>query len=158
MDNKSEFISPVVDTLMNVFSTMIQLEPEAGKSRVKLDDVSRGDVTGILKMEGDKANGSVSITFTKEVVIDLVKRMLHMDIVDIDEIARDMAGEMANIVVGGAKNLLEEQGHKIEMSLPEIFDGEGHRIEHSFNGETIEIPFKIDSGEFFIEINFEEQA
>lgn len=158
MYSKSKFVSPVVDTLMNVFATMMQVEPEAGISRIKQDDISKGDVTGLLKMEGDIANGSVSITFTKSVVIDMVKRMLNMEIDEIDEIARDMAGEMANIVVGGAKNMLEEQGYTINMSLPEVFDGEGHRIEHSFAGETIEIPFSIDSGDFYIEVNFTEQA
>lgn len=158
MDSESKFVPPVVDTLMSVFNTMIQVEPSAGESRIKQDDIAKGDVTGLLKMEGDTAKGSISITFSKPVVIDIVKRMLHMEIQEIDEIARDMAGEMANIVVGGAKNLLEEQGYKIDMSLPEVFEGEGHRIEHSFDGETIEIPFSIDSGDFFVEVNFKEQA
>ena len=156
MDSESKFVPPVVDTLINVFTTMVQLEPQAGESRIKQDDISKGDVTGLLKMEGDTARGSISITFTKPVVFDLVKRMLHMDIEEIDEIARDMTGEMANIVVGGAKNILEGQGYHISMSLPEVFVGEGHRIEHSFDGETIEIPFSIDSGNFYIEVNFTE--
>lgn len=154
---ESKFVSPVVDTLMKVFTTMVQVEPVVGESRIKQDDLAKGDVTGMLKMEGDIVNGSVSITFTKAVVFDLVKRMLHMDIQEIDEIARDIAGEMANIVVGGAKNLLEEQGYRISMSLPEIFAGDGHRIQHSFGGQTIEIPLSIESGDFFIEVNFREQ-
>lgn len=158
MSSESKFVTPVVDTLMNVFNTMIQEEPAAGESRFKQDKISKGEVTGLLKMEGDKAKGSVSITFTKPVVIDLVKRMLHMEIQEIDEIARDMTGEMANIVVGGVKNLLEEQGYHINMSLPEVFTGEGHCIEHSFDGQTIEIPFSIHSGDFYIEVNFTEQA
>lgn len=156
MDPELKFVDPVVKTLMNVFVTMIQLEPKAGDIQLKQDDIAKGDVTGMLKMEGDTASGSVSITFTKPVVFDIVKRMLHMDIQEIDEIATDMAGEMANIIVGGAKNLLEEQGYKIDMSLPEIFTGDSHRIEHSFGGETIEIPFSLDSGDFFIEVNFVE--
>lgn len=143
---------------MNVFTTMVQVEPEAGEICIKQSDVSSGDVTGMLKMECDQVKGTISITFTKPVVIDLVKRMLHMDIADINEIARDMAGEMANIVVGGAKNLLEQQGYAFDMSLPEVIAGEGHRIEHHFQGETVLIPFSIDSGEFFIEVNFKEQG
>ena len=139
MESESKFVKPVLTALMNVFTTMVQVEPEAGESRIKQDDVSKGDVTGLLKMEGDKARGSVSITFSKSVVFDLVKRMLNMEIHEIDEVAKDMAGEMANMVVGGAKNLLEEQGYKINMSLPVVFAGEGHRIEHSFGGKTIEI-------------------
>ena len=158
MEPDLKFVTPVLTTLTNVFTTMIQLEPRAGDIHIKQDDIAKGDVTGLLKMEGSAAKGSISISFTKPVVIDLVKRMLHMDIQEIDEIARDMAGEMANIVVGGAKNLLEEQGYKIDMSLPQIFAGEGHRIEHSFEGETIEIPFSIDSGDFYVEVNFQEQV
>ena len=154
--NDTRFIAPVVDTLMNVFSTMVQVKPDIGESRIKQDDISKGDVTGLLKMEGDKANGSVAITFTTPVVIDLVKRMLNMDIQGIDEIARDMAGEMANIVVGGAKNLLEEQGYHITMSLPQVFAGKGHHIKHIYSGQTIEIPFSISSGDFFVEVNFTE--
>ncbi len=160
VDTRSDarFITPVVDTLMNTFSTMVQVSPRMGKTRIKQDDIAKGDVTGMLKMEGDKASGSVSITFTKPVVIDLVKRMLNMDIHEIDEIARDLAGEMANIVVGGAKNLLEAQGYQINMSLPQIFAGAGHHIKHCFNGQTVEIPFSIAAGDFFIEVNFKEQS
>lgn len=156
MSDESKFVSPVVDTLMHVFGTMIEMEPAQGETRIKQDDVSSGDVTGLLNMEGDEVKGSISITFTKPVAIDLVKRMLHMEIQDIDEVARDMAGEMANIVVGGVKNLLEEQGYSFHMSLPKILAGKGHRIKHSFGGQTIEIPFSIDSGDFFIEVNFKE--
>ena len=156
MEPELKFVDPVVSTLMSVFTTMVQIEPRVGEIKIKEDDISKGDVTGMLKMEGDTAKGSVSISFTKPVVFDIVKRMLHMDIQEIDEIARDMAGEMANIVVGGAKNLLEESGYKIDMSLPEVFVGDDHRIEHSFNGKTIEIPFSLDSGDFFVEVNFTE--
>lgn len=156
MQEEQKFVKPVVDTLMSVFTTMVQVEPVTGEMRIKQDDISSGDVTGMLKMDGDRARGSVAISFSKPVVFDLVKRMLHMDINEIDDIAKDMAGEMANIVVGGAKNRLEEQGYKIDMSLPEVFSGDEHKIPHSFTGQTIEIPFTIDSGEFYIEVNFEE--
>ena len=156
MVTDSKFVEPVVKTVMSVFATMIQMQPEVGSPYLKHNDIAKGEVTGMLKMEGDTANGSVSITFTKPVVVGLVKRLLHMDITEIDEFARDMTGEMANIVVGGAKNLLEEQGYSINMSLPEIFVGDGHQIQHHFAGETIEIPFHIESGDFYVEVNFKE--
>lgn len=158
MEADLKFVNPVVETLMSVFTTMVQVEPNMGHPYIKHNDIAKGEVTGMLKMEGDMASGSVSITFTKPVVVDLVKRMLRMDITDIDEFAKDMTGEMANIVVGGAKNRLEELGYKIDMSLPEVFTGDGHQIKHHFDGETIEIPFSVDAGDFFIEVNFKEAA
>ena len=154
----SIFVPPVVEAVMNTFTMMIQVEPRIGRLRFKSDEVARGAVTGLLKMEGETINGSVSITFTLPVVIDIVLRMLRMDILEVDDIARDMSGELANIVVGGAKNLLEAKGYNISMSLPEVFAGEGHHIKHYFKGKTIEIPFSIDSGDFFVEVNFQEQG
>ena len=73
-----------------------------------------------------------------------------------DDTARDMAGEMTNMVVGGAKNLYAAQGYDFDMSTPSILMGVNHTVHHAFPGKTIVMPFRSDSGEFFVEICFEE--
>lgn len=153
----SKFIAPVVDTLVSVFNTMVQTKPDVGEANIKPDHAARGAVTGIMTMESDTVQGSLALTFSEPVLFDLAKRMLNMEIHEVDEIARDLAGEMTNIVVGGAKCVLEADGYDFSMSLPEIFEGE-HNIEHRFDGDTILIPMSIDSGEFFLELNFTETA
>ena len=156
MSVESKFMSPVIDTVVSVFDTMLQFQPEVGEANIKTDDASRGAVTGLMTMESEHIQGSLAITFTEPVIFDLAKRMLNLDLSEIDEIARDLAGEMTNIVVGGAKCVLEAQGYHFEMSLPKILHGERHSIEHRYSGETILIPLSIDSGEFFVELNFYE--
>lgn len=156
MGVESKFIPPVLDTLVSVFNTMLQFQPEVGEANLKQDHTSRGVVTGLMTMESKEVQGSLAITFSEQVIFDLAKRMLNLELNEVDEIARDLAGEMTNIIVGGAKCALEEEGYHFDMSLPKVLEGEKHEIEHQSDGQTILIPLSIDSGEFFLELNFSE--
>ncbi|MDH5178424.1 MAG: chemotaxis protein CheX [Gammaproteobacteria bacterium] len=157
MGVESKFIPPVVDTLVNVFHTMMQITPEVGEANIKHDSAARGAVTGLMTMQSDQVQGSLSLSFTEPVLFDMAKRMLHTEINEVDEIARDLAGEMTNIVVGGAKCVLEAQGYNFDMTLPQIFAGE-HTIEHQFDGETILIPISLEAGDLFLELNFTDHS
>ena len=150
-----KLINPVLETMINVLSTMANVQPDVGKPSLKQDEVARGEVTGIMSMLSPQVRGSLAITFTKPVIIDIVRRMLGEDIQEIDDTARDLTGEMANMVVGGAKNLFAAQGYDFNMSTPQILFGKDHMVHHSVSGKTLLLPFTTESGQFFIEMCFE---
>lgn len=58
-------INALLDSLMKVFNTMAGIKAEPGVPVAKDDTVSRGDVTGIMLMENDKAHGSMAISFSQ---------------------------------------------------------------------------------------------
>ena len=142
--------------MVNVLTTMARMEPRIGKPALKDDEVACGEVTGFMEMTGKEARGSFAITFTKPVISELVKRMLGENIPNQEEMERDMAGEMANMVVGGAKNLFAEKGLNFDMSTPNILYGKDHTIHHKYKGKTILLPCKSEVGDFFFEICFED--
>jgi len=152
----AKLINPVLETMVSVLSTMANVKPNLGKPKIKTDEVALGDVTGIMSMVSPKVRASLAISFSKSIIIDLVQRMLGEEITEVDDTARDMAGEMTNMVVGGAKNLYAEQGYDFDMSSPKLLLGKEHTIHHEFSGQTIVLPFSADAGEFYIEICFEE--
>lgn len=152
------FINPVLETMMNVLGTMARMEPKVGKPSLKKSQQAMGEVTGFMKMESPQTRGSMAITFTRPVIFEIAKRMLGADLTEIDDTAKDLTGEMANMVVGGAKNILVENGFDFEMSLPEVFSGQPHDIKHNCEAQTVVLPFKAESGDFFIEICFEDVA
>ncbi|VAX01398.1 hypothetical protein MNBD_GAMMA21-2632 [hydrothermal vent metagenome] len=152
----AKLINPVLETMVSVLSTMANVKPNLGKPKIKTDEVALGDVTGIMSMVSPKVRASLAISFSKSIIIDLVQRMLGEEITEVDDTARDMAGEMTNMVVGGAKNLYAEQGYDFDMSSPKLLLGKEHTIHHEFSGQTIMLPFSADAGEFYIEICFEE--
>lgn len=149
-------INPVLETMINVLSTMANVRPDVGKPSLKKDEIALGDVTGILSMVSPQVRASLAITFTKPVIIDIVRRMLGEEIKEVDATARDLTGEMTNMVVGGAKNLFAAQGYDFDMSTPDILVGRNHTVHHQFSGKTILLPFFAESGQFFVEICFED--
>ena len=149
-----KFINPVLDSIVNILVTMANLEPVAGKPSIKSDNISLGVVTGMIDLAGKQANGSVAISFSREAAFEIVKRMLRTEPAEVDEMVRDLVGEIANMIAGGAKAKLQDKGYDFELSLPTVFAGEDHEVNHSVSGTTVVLPFKTDVGDFFVEICF----
>jgi len=103
---------------------------------------------------GKKANGSLAISFSKPVAIELAHNMLRIETDVVDEMVEDLIGEIANMVAGGAKAIYDEQGIDFELTLPKVLTGENHQIKHSFIGTTILLPFTTNAGEFYVESCF----
>ena len=149
------FINPVLQSVLNVLGTMANLQPQVGRPTLKQDEAAPGEVSGVMRMVGPQARASVAISFSKPLIIDIVRRMLGEDIQEIDDTARDLTGEIANMVVGGAKHLFTAQGYDFAMSTPQVLDGHGHAIHHEFSGRTILLPLSAEAGQLFVEICFE---
>ena len=150
----ARFINPFINALVSVLTMMAQLEPVVGKPKLKEDNLAPGAVTGIIDLEGKQTTGSVAVSFSKSVALDLTNRMLRMELTEIDDQVKDMVGEMANMVAGGAKREMEENGFDFKLTLPTVLSGVGHEINHRVDGPKIILPFKVDSGNFYIEICF----
>ena len=136
---------------------MANLKPDVGKPSLKRDELALGELTGIMQMVSPQVRASLAITFTKPMILDIVQRMLGENIQEINDTARDLAGEMANMVVGGAKNLFASQGYDFDMSRPDILVGKDHIVHHQVSGKTILLPFTAEAGQFFVEICFEDR-
>ena len=147
-------INPALSSIINVLTTMASITPTIGKPSIKKDDVSLGVVTGIIDLVGKDANGSLAISFSKPVALELAQNMLRIETDVVDEMIEDLIGEMANMVAGGAKAIYDEQGIDFELTLPKVLTGENHPIKHSFIGTTILLPFTTNAGEFYVEACF----
>ena len=134
----AKFINPVLQSMVNTLSTMAQLNPTPGKPSLKNDNKPLGAVTGVIS------------------ILDINKRMLHVEKTEIDPLVEDLTGELANIVIGGAKKIFEDQGYKFGLTLPSVASGPEHTVDHPYDGPKIVLPFTVETGEFFVEICFQE--
>lgn len=151
----AEIINPFLNSMANVLVTMATLEPKAGTVALKDEDIAFGDVSGVIGMNGSNFRGSMAITFSKAVILEIAARMLGEKVRKIDSTVTDLVGEITNMVTGGAKNLLSERGYDIGMATPVVVTGERHRITHQAHGPRIVIPFSLECGLFFVEVCFE---
>jgi chemotaxis protein CheX len=148
------FVNPVLDSIVNVLVTMANMEPRGGRPVLKPDNKAQGVITGVIDMASSQANGSIAISFSQPAALEITKRMLRIEPHGIDDMVEDLVGEIANMMAGGAKAKLQEQGYDFDLSLPSVVVGEGHVVQHRFEGRTIVLPFATDAGEFFVEVCF----
>lgn len=155
---KEQFISSIQESIINVLVTMADMQPESGKPSVKTSKNYHGDVTGIINLVSQQKTGSLAISFTKPVALEIAKRMLRMETDTIDEMVRDLVGEIANMMAGGAKAKLQEHGYDFELTFPSVIVEDERNIIHNNNASTVILPFVTESGEFFVELYFKEEA
>ncbi len=152
------FINPVLESTVQTLEKMAALVPEVGKPALKQGRRARGCVTGMMSMRGRNVEGSIALSFSLPVIRQLVKQMLRMEISSIDETASDLAGELSNIVAGQSKTKLAESGLDIDMSLPVVLAGVDHDIDHRIEAPVVVLPFKTQTGDFFVELCFSNVA
>lgn len=147
-------INPALTSILNVLTTMAGITPTIGKPSIKNDDIALGVVTGLIDLVGKDITGSLAITFSKPVALEIAHNMLRIETDVIDEMIEDLVGEMANMMAGGAKAIYQQQGNDFELTLPTVLAGENHQIVHSFQGTTILVPFTTTTGNFYVEACF----
>lgn len=153
------FINPVLMSMLNVLSTMAHIEPKVGSPKIKDKNyiIQGKNITGVMSMTGRRGNASVAITFSEATILHIAKKMLPgSEITAIDGMVIDLVGEIANMVLGGAKSHLENGGYFFSLSLPTIILGSDYLIAHKTEAPIIMLPFTMPEGEFVVEAGYEE--
>ena len=151
-----EFINPFLSSMLNVMSTMAQMELIPEKPRLKKNEVAMGDVSGLIGMVSPQAKGSLSITFEAGLALATMKNMVGEAPDEVNEEITDLVGEITNMVTGGAKRLLSEKGIEFDMATPIVVSGPNHTIHHNAKGPVILIPLKSELGRAYIEFSFDD--
>jgi len=151
-----DYIGSIVISISNVLATMASINASRGKSSVKNDAISKGDVTGIIGMTSAQVKGSFALSFSKASILEIISKMLGEEFTEINEDVTDCVGELTNMVAGGAKKIMMEKGVDFEMATPVVIQGDNHQVVHQFKGTVITIPFETEHGVFFSEICLED--
>ena len=149
-----EVAKPFIKATISVLSTMAMIQPKPGKPYVKKDDAATGDVSAVIGFTGEK-NGSISVSFSRNCAVAMVKNMLGDDIEDIIHDTKDAVGEVTNMISGQARAGLAEMGIIIQGSTPTVIMGDHHSITHITKAPVMAIPFSTDNGDFTVEFCFE---
>jgi len=152
----AEYINPFLSSLLNVMSTMAQMELTPGKPMLKKGDIAMGDVSGLIGMVSEKAKGSLSITYDVSLALATMQGMLGESPSEINEEITDLVGEVTNMVAGGAKRMLSEVGIEFDMATPIVVSGENHTIHHKAKSAVVVIPLSSPKGKAYIEFSIDD--
>ena len=115
---KAEFINPFIIATKNVLTTMARTHPNVGKPVVKQDDLTWGEVNGLIGMAGDEVTGNMVLSFDERSILAIVSAMLMEEFTTINADVIDAVGEITNMISGGAKKELSLQGFNFNMASP----------------------------------------
>jgi CheY-specific phosphatase CheX len=157
-----DFGHPFIESLTNIYSTMIGIEISAGKPTLGSQGGTLGKYSALIGMSGSVINGegelefkgSVLLSWDNSAFLKTSSGILGMDFTEFCEDIADVGLEIANMTMGGAKTVLAEKSFKIGMSTPTSIIGEATRISGVSNSISIVTPFDIDGSSMIMEINY----
>jgi chemotaxis protein CheX len=148
---QAAIINPFLEATVSVLKTMASVDVQPGRPFVKKGTISRGDISGVVGMTGG-AEGSLSLTFSKECICHIIGRMFGETFSEITDEVKDAVGELTNMISGDARRRLEADGVLLAGAIPSVICGPGHEIRHVTKQPIISIPFLTGNGDFTIEI------
>ncbi len=153
----SIFAKPIVQATQNVLSTMAMIDPKVDKPYIKKDKKALGDVTGVIGMTADNSKqGVMSVTFTKDCAVAIVKNLLGGEVEDLIQDVKDAVGEVTNMIAGQTRQNLEAIGINLSAATPTVVMGDNHSVSHVTEDKIIVIPFNTEHGTFVVEFSMKE--
>ncbi|MCK4467051.1 MAG: DUF342 domain-containing protein [Desulfobacterales bacterium] len=154
---KAEHIKFFIESVQNLFLSMIGCKANPGKAGLADGVGNPGDITALIGLSGP-VRGNVALTFPVETGLAIVNRMLGSETRVVDDIVTDGVAELVNIVAGGAKKKLSSaDGPPVELGLPTVLSGNGYVVQYPSKSIWFKVPFTSDLGPFTLQVIFEPQ-
>lgn len=141
----------VIDATQEVFETMIMLEVSEQSPLPILVSNFTDSVSGMVGLAGT-VRGMVAVHANEEVAIAITERFLGLEVDSFSEDVTDAFGELANMLAGSIKMVLDESGRDIILSVPSYVYGADYQIDCVADSNWVVIPFESDDGEFLVEL------
>lgn len=140
-----------LEATQEVFETMLMLEvtPEPPLS-VQVSNFT-DSVSGMVGLAGN-CKGMLAVHASDDVAMAITERFLGLAVDSVDDDVTDAFGELANMLAGNIKMVLDESGREITLSVPSYVFGPDYHVECIADAEWVVIPFESDAGEFLVEL------
>jgi chemotaxis protein CheX len=144
----AEYVNPFVSGTVDTLKQMAGMGCERTGLRLSQDATSKGFYSGTIGLTG-KAEGFVSVTFSKDLATKIVSKMLSMEPNELtEEDIRDGVGEFMNVVAGAAKAELVNTKSAFTLSIPQVFSGGPHTAAQPRGIPVFVIEFSADGDPF----------
>ncbi|HUV50058.1 MAG TPA: chemotaxis protein CheX [Anaerolineae bacterium] len=154
---KAEHINPFIESVQNLFVSMLGCKATPGKTGLADSTVNPGYITALIGLSGP-VRGNVALTFPVKTVLAIINRMLGSETRVVDDLVADGVAELVNMVAGGAKKKLSsDDGPPVDLGLPTVLSGNEYVVQYPSKSTWFKVPFTSDLGPFTLHVTFEQQ-
>ena len=149
---KVEYINPFIESIYGLFERMLESKVERGNPGISNGNGNPRDITALIGLSGT-VKGTIALAFPVDTALNMVSRLLGIEIKHVDETVTDGIGELVNIVAGNAKTKLSTmKATSINLSLPTIVRGSDYTVDYPSDCVWLELPFHSDIGNFNLRV------
>lgn len=149
------FINPFIESTLRSLDMMAGIKAEKTGLELKEDLITTYDISSIIGITGE-TSGSIIISVPAKLACKIASNMLMEEVTTMNQAVEDAIGEIGNIVVGDARRALIQEGYQLNISVPTVVVGTGHKISRSSNVPCIGIPFTTEYGDFEVNVGLQE--
>jgi chemotaxis protein CheX len=147
----------IIDATQEIFSSMVMMGTTAGTPFERPDGPHNDGVSGVISLEGEYI-GLMAIHLPRQSALDVSGSFLDLELEEIDEDVCDAVGELANMLAGNLKAALDPGGSDIQLSMPSTVYGDEYVVDRLPGALNITIPFYLDDGDFFVELQLQNKS
>lgn len=144
-----ELATIICSATSDVFSTMLGIAVTAGQlENGKIAGAKKSGVVALLGLAGDWV-GSGSLSCDQPFACKMASALLMAEYAAVDDDVLDAVAEVANMVIGSVKTVLEEKLGPLGLSVPTVIYGrnfEAHSVGHN---DWVIMPFDAEGGNLF---------
>ncbi len=144
-------LESIIDATKEIFETMIMLDITPGDPLDKNVTKFSCSVSGVIGLAGT-CKGMLAIHTPDAVAKSITSNFLGIEVAEVDDDVTDAIGELANMLAGNIKMVLDEAGKDVTLSIPSCIHGEEYSMDCVADADWVVVPFKVDSGEFLVEL------
>jgi len=146
-----KYAQDIADATQEIFSSMIMLDVSPGEAFKRDDNKLEDSISGIIGLAGT-IKGMMAIHLPKTAALAITEAFLGMEVEDIDEDVCDAIGELANMLGGSMKAILDPAGSEVQLSIPSAIHGEEYAVDCLADSESVTVPFTFDGKTFLVEL------
>lgn len=144
-------LKSITDATKEIFETMIMLDISAGDPLAENVNSFKCSVSGVIGLAGT-CKGMIAIHTPDAVAKAITGSFLGMEVEEVDDDVTDAIGELANMLGGSIKMVLDSAGKDVTLSIPSCIHGEEYSMDCVADADWVVVPFTIDAGQFLVEL------
>lgn len=141
---KAEYINPFIESSMQIFKTVANIELGLGKVFLKTDPYRTDDMLIMIGITGG-LRGQVVMAMDNDIACTVASNMMGSTVSELDEIAQSALMELSNMVLGTASTILAQRGLAVDITPPSLLMGSNIKI-YNNQKQTICVPLKDGNG------------
>lgn len=146
-----EHAQHIIDSTQEIFSSMILLDVTPGEPFIRNKDKLTNSISGIIGLAGS-TRGMLAVHMANAAALAVTSAFLGTVVEEIDDDVRDAIGELANMLAGSIKSILDPNGSDIKLSMPSAIYGEDYSVDCLAGAQAVTVPFTCDGLVFLVEL------